>query len=51
MNITLFLYEEKIKFRIKEIENDLKNNPIIYETDYEMRDFGKISDYNKNEGE
>jgi len=50
MNITLFLYEEKIKFRIKEIENDLQNNPIIYEADFEMRDFGKISDYYKNEG-
>ena len=50
MNITLFLYEEKIKFRIKEIENDLQNNSIIYETIFEMRDFGKISDYYKNEG-
>lgn len=50
MNITIFLYEEKIKFRIKEIENDLQNNSIVYETDFEMRDFGKISDYYKNEG-
>ena len=47
-DIKIFLFEEKIKFKIKEIQDDLKNNPILYETDFEMNYFGKLSDYYKN---
>ena len=49
-DIKIFLFEEKIKFKIKEIQDDLKNNPILYETDFEMNYFGKLSDYYKNQG-
>ena len=49
-DIKRFLFEEKIKFKIKEIQDDLKNNPILYETDFEMNYFGKLSDYYKNQG-
>ena len=49
-DIKILLFEEKIKFKIKEIQDDLKNNPILYETDFEMNYFGKLSDYYKNQG-
>ena len=48
-DIKILLFKEKIKFKIKEIQNDLKNNPILYETDFEMNYFGKLSDYYKNQ--
>lgn len=50
MDITFLLFEEKIKINIKEIQNNLKNNPIFYETDFEMKHFGKLSNYYKNKG-
>ena len=50
MEITIFLYEDRIKFEIKEIQDNLKNNPQIYIIYKKMEDFGKISDYYKNEG-
>ena len=50
MEITIFLYEDKIKLEIKEIQDNLKNNPQIYITYKKMEDFGRISDYYKNEG-
>ena len=50
MEITIFLYEDRIKFEIKEIQDNLKNNPQIYITYKKMEDFGRISDYYKNEG-
>ena len=50
MEITIFLYEDQIKFEIKEIQDNLKNNPQIYITYKKMEDFGRISDYYKNEG-
>ena len=50
MDITFLLFEKKIKINIKEIQNNLKNNPIFYETDYEMKHFGKLSNYYKNKG-
>ena len=49
-DIKILLFEEKIKFKIKEIQDDLKNNPFLYETDFEMNYFGKLSDYYKNQG-
>ena len=50
MDITFLLFEEKIQIKIKEIQNNLKNNPIFYETDLEMKQFRKLSDYYKNKG-
>ena len=50
MEITIFLYEDRIKFEIKEIQDNLKNNPQIYITYKKMEDFGRISDIYKNEG-
>ena len=50
MEITIFLFEAQIKFEIKEIQDNLKNNPKIYETYKKMEDFGRISDYYKKEG-
>ena len=39
--INLFLYKEKIKIRINEIQDNLKSNPIIYESMFVMNDFEK----------
>ena len=39
--IYLFLYKEKIKIRINEIQDNLKSNPIIYESIFVMNDFEK----------
>ena len=50
LDIKISLFKEKIKFKIKEIQDNLKNNPILYETDFEMNNFGKLSDYYKNQG-
>ena len=50
MDITILLFKEKIKIKIKEIQDNLKNNPILYESDFVMEVFGKLSDYYKNEG-
>ena len=46
----MILIEEKIKFWVKEIQDNLKNNPIIYETFLKLNDFNKIADYYKNQG-
>ncbi len=39
--INLLLYLEKIKIRINEIQDNLKSNPIIYESMFVMNDFEK----------
>ena len=39
--INLLLYLEKIKIRINEIQDNLKSNPIIYESIFIMNDFEK----------
>ena len=49
-DISILLFDGKIKFKIIEIQDNLKNNPTIYESDFIMKDFGKLSDYYKNEG-
>lgn len=49
-NISILLFDEKIKFKIIEIQDNLKNNPTVYESDFILKDFGKLSDYYKNEG-
>ena len=43
--INLLLYKEKIKIRISEIQDNLKSNPIIYESIFVMNDFEKVSKY------
>jgi hypothetical protein len=50
LDITFLLFEEKIKIKIKEIQNNLKNIPIFYETDFEMKKFGKLYENYKNQG-
>ena len=45
MDITILLFEDRIKFELKEIQDNLKNNPQIYVTHKKMEDFGRISDY------
>ena len=50
IDITFLLFAKKIKINIKEIQDNLKNNPIFYETEFEMKHFGKLSNYYKNEG-
>ena len=43
--IYIYLYKDKIKIRINEIQDDLKSNPIIYESIFIMKDFEKVSKY------
>ena len=48
-DIKILLFNEKIKFKIKEIQDNLQNNPTLYETDFEMNYFGGLYDYFKNQ--
>ena len=41
LEINMILYEQKIKFIIKEIEDDLKTNPITYNTNFNYEDLTK----------
>ena len=50
MDISILLFENKIRFKIKEIQDNLKNNPTLYESDFLMEYFGGLSDYYKNQG-
>ena len=43
--IYIYLYNDKIKIRINEIQDNLKTNPLIYENLFVMNDFEKISKY------
>ena len=43
--IYLFLYKEKVKIKINEIQDNLKSNPLIYESIFVMNDFEKVSKY------
>ena len=43
--IYIYLYEDKIKIRINEIQDNLKSNPSVYESIFMMNDFEKISEY------
>ena len=43
--INIYLYNDKIKIRINEIQDNLKSNPLIYESVFIMNDFEKISKY------
>lgn len=48
--ITIYLYKEKIKFQVKEIQDYLENNPIIYENNSKIENFDKISYYYMKSG-
>ena len=45
LDISIYLFEEKIKFIIKEIQDNLKSYPLIYEASLAINDFHKIGDY------
>ena len=49
-DIKIILLNETIKFIIKEIQDDLNNNPSLYENEFPFNYFGKLSDYYKNQG-
>lgn len=49
-DIKILIFNEKIKFKIKEIQDNLQNNPTLYETDFEMNYFGGLYDCFKNQG-
>ena len=50
LGISLFLFEDKIKIKIKEIQNDLESNPLLYEHSFIFEDFGGLSGYYMNKG-
>ena len=43
--IYIYLYKEKIKIKINKIQDNLKSNPYTYESNFDIKDFQKISDY------
>ena len=49
-DINIILLNETIKFKIEEIQDDLNNNPSLYENEFPFNYFGKLSDYYKNQG-
>ena len=48
LKISMFLFNEKIKFQIIEIQDNLINNPLLYENSLSLKDFKKISNYFKS---
>ena len=50
-DINIILLNETIKFKIEEIQDDLNNNPSLYENEFPFNYFGKLSDYYKNQGD
>ena len=46
----MYLLEKSIKFRVKEIQDKLKNNYSMYESSFEFDDFGEISNICMNKG-
>ena len=43
--IYIYLYKDKLKIKINEIQDNLKSNPLVYESNFFMDDFKKISEY------
>ena len=43
--IYIYLYKDKIKIRVNEIQDNLKSNPLIYESSFVIKDFEKVSKY------
>ena len=50
LEITMILFEEKIKFIIQEIQDNLKNNPSIYDTNLTYEDLSQKNVHFKNLG-
>ena len=50
MEIYMILYEKKIKFNIKEIQDDLKSNLLIYETNFTIEKLSEKTVHFKNLG-
>ena len=50
LEITMILFEEKIKFIIQEIQNNLKNNPSIYDANFTYEDLSQKNVLFKNLG-
>ena len=50
LEITMILFEEKIKFIIQEIQDNLKNNPSIYDANFTYEDLSEINVLFKNLG-
>ena len=48
LEINMILFQEKIKFVIYEIQNNLENNPIIYETNFNKENISEKNVYFKN---
>ena len=48
--INMILFETSIKFTIKEIQNNLESNPLLYLTNLNFDNFGKLSNIYKNAG-
>ena len=46
----MYLIEERIKFTIKEIQDNLKNNSLIFESSFVINYFGKVAFYYMNAG-
>ena len=50
LEITMILFQEKIKFIIKEIQDELKNNPTIYEANFNYESLSQKTVHFKNLG-
>ena len=50
LEILMYLIEEKIKFTIKEIQDNLKSNPLVFEASFVINDFDQVSYYYMNAG-
>jgi hypothetical protein len=50
LTLSMILLEEKIKFKIKEIKNNLIHNPNYYEVSFNIKNFENIGTYYKEKG-
>ena len=50
LDISKYLIEEEIKFIIKEIQDNFKSNPLIFEASFVINDFDKVAFYYMNAG-
>ena len=45
LGITIYLYKERIKVKINEIQDNLKTNYLVYESVFVINDFHKVGEY------
>ena len=45
MDLNIYLYKDKIKIKINEIEDNLKSNYLMYESSFYLDDFNKVAEY------